>query len=168
MSSSAPVRAVFVAAGSNIQPEDKLQLAARELRRSFPDISFSPAYRNSAVGFAGEDFINFVVGFTTKQNPREVLAELHRIEELCGRPRGAAKWEPRAMDLDILLFGDLTCDEPGLILPRPDLVKRPYMLRPMADLAPDLRHPTLAMTMAELWAKFDQRAHLMAPVHLTR
>ena len=47
------------------------------------------------------------------------------------------------MDLDILMYDDLRCDEPGLVLPRPDLVKRPYMLGPMADIAPEERHPTL-------------------------
>jgi 2-amino-4-hydroxy-6-hydroxymethyldihydropteridine diphosphokinase len=153
-----PVR-VFVAAGSNVEPERNLALAAHELSRLFAPVRFSPAYRNVAVGFEGPDFINWVAGFETRLGVREVIAELQRIEGLCGRERDAPKWAPRSMDLDILLYGDLRCDEPGLVLPRPDLVKRPYMLGPMADIAPALRHPVLGLTMAELWSRFDRAAH---------
>jgi 2-amino-4-hydroxy-6-hydroxymethyldihydropteridine diphosphokinase len=70
------------------------------------------------------------------------------------------------MDLDILLFGDAVLGEPGLELPRPDLVRRAYMLGPLAELAPELRHPTLGATMRELWAAFDRDAHPMQPVEL--
>jgi 2-amino-4-hydroxy-6-hydroxymethyldihydropteridine diphosphokinase len=68
------------------------------------------------------------------------------------------------MDLDMLLYGDLVRDEPKLKLPRPDLLKRPFMLGPLADLAPDLVHPTLQLTIGELWAKFDRAAHPLIAV----
>jgi 2-amino-4-hydroxy-6-hydroxymethyldihydropteridine diphosphokinase len=155
---------VFVAAGSNVEPEKNLALATREMRRSFPDLRLSPWYRNKAVGFAGADFINYVAGFSTERSVHEVVARLREIEELCGRPRGAPKYEPRSMDLDILLYGDLVHEEPGLKLPRPDLLKRPFMLGPMADVAPELMHPTLNATMGELWERFDQAAHPMTRV----
>jgi 2-amino-4-hydroxy-6-hydroxymethyldihydropteridine diphosphokinase len=70
------------------------------------------------------------------------------------------------MDLDVLLYGDLVCDEPGLKLPRPDLVRRGYMLGPAAEIAPDLRHPTLGATLAELWRDFPRDAHRLAVVDL--
>ncbi len=152
---------VFVAAGSNVEPEKNLTLAAREMQRYFPDIRFSPWYRNKAVGFEGADFINYVVGFTTELPVHDVVERLRGIEELCGRPRGAPKYEPRSMDLDILLYGELVCEEPGLKLPRPDLLKRPFMLGPMADVAPEVTHPTLGLTIGELWQRFDQAAHPM-------
>jgi 2-amino-4-hydroxy-6-hydroxymethyldihydropteridine diphosphokinase len=97
---------------------------------------------------------------------RELLSELHAVEERCGRPRSAPKWAPRAMDLDVLLFGSLVLDEPDLKLPRPDLARRAYMLKPLADLAPGLTHPTLGVTMRELWQRFDAAAHPLAPVDL--
>jgi 2-amino-4-hydroxy-6-hydroxymethyldihydropteridine diphosphokinase len=155
---------VFVAAGSNVEPQRNLAKAAAELAREFPDIQFSPWYRNKAVGFEGEDFINFVVGFTTPLPVHEVVAKLRTIETLCGRPPGAPKWAPRSMDLDILLYGDLVHEEPGLTLPRPDLLKRPFMLGPMADLAPDLQHPTANATIGELWQRFDRASHTMTRV----
>jgi 2-amino-4-hydroxy-6-hydroxymethyldihydropteridine diphosphokinase len=150
---------VFIAAGSNIEPATKLALAMSELRRQFPGVRFSGCYRNRAAGFDGDDFINLAAGFATELPVRDVLARLHAIEELCGRPRAAPKWAPRAMDLDVLLYGDLICDEPGLKLPRPDLLKRAYMLGPLAELAPQLRHPTAALTIGELWRRFDRESH---------
>ena len=155
---------VFVAAGSNVEPEKNLTLATREMQRSFPDLRCSPWYRNKAVGFEGADFINYVAGFSTALLVHAVVQRLREIEELCGRPRGAPKYEPRSMDLDILLYGDLICEEPGLKLPRPDLVRRPFMLGPMADVAPEVVHPTLHVTIGELWRRFDQAAHPMMRV----
>ncbi|HTT01156.1 MAG TPA: 2-amino-4-hydroxy-6-hydroxymethyldihydropteridine diphosphokinase [Steroidobacteraceae bacterium] len=160
---------VFVAAGSNVDPERHLALAAEELQRTFGKVQFSPWYRNRAVGFEGDDFINFVIGFDSELSVHEVIGELRRIEALCGRPREAPKWAPRTMDLDILLYGDRVCSEPGLILPRPDLLRRPYMLGPLADLAPELAHPTAHATIGELWARFDRASHplVRVPAKLT-
>jgi 2-amino-4-hydroxy-6-hydroxymethyldihydropteridine diphosphokinase len=146
--------AVYVAAGSNVEPERYLAMALRALAAAYGPMTLSPAYKNKAVGFEGEDFINLVVGFSTEDSVAEVRQQLQKIEAACDRPPGAPKWAPRTMDLDILLFGDLVSNEPGLVIPRPDLLKRPYMLKPMADIAPDVRHPTLDKTMRELWGSF--------------
>lgn len=157
---------VYVAAGSNVDAVRNLRLAAQELQRSFGKVDFSPAYRNAAVGFEGEDFINYVAGFDTPRSVDEVINELQRIEGLCGRTRDAPKWAPRSMDLDILLYGDLITERPGLVLPRPDLLRRPYMLGPLADIAGEHVHPTAGETIAALWARFDHAAHAMTRVAL--
>ncbi|MGP8032523.1 MAG: 2-amino-4-hydroxy-6-hydroxymethyldihydropteridine diphosphokinase [Steroidobacteraceae bacterium] len=155
---------VYVAAGSNVAPEKSLARAVAALAHEFPGAAFSAWYRNRAVGFAGDDFINLVAGFATQLPVGAVLARLHAIESACGRPRGAPRWAPRAMDLDVLLYGDLVCDEPGLQLPRPDLLKRAYMLGPLAQLAPHALHPTSHLSIGELWRRFDQSAHPLVPV----
>jgi 2-amino-4-hydroxy-6-hydroxymethyldihydropteridine diphosphokinase len=155
---------VYVAAGSNIDPEAHLLLAQTELARIFGALSVSPWYRNAAVGFTGADFINFVFGFRTGLGVHEVQAQLREVETLCGRPPDAPKWAARAMDLDILLYGELVLDEPQLKLPRPDLLLRPYMLGPLADIAPQLRHPTEGRSIAQLWAGFDPAAHALIVV----
>jgi 2-amino-4-hydroxy-6-hydroxymethyldihydropteridine diphosphokinase len=157
---------VFVAGGSNVEPEKNLKLALAELERSHGPLHISPAYRNQAVGFEGVDFINLVVGFKTNDDVIQVRERLQKIEALCGRPPDAPKWAPRSMDLDILLFGDEVRDEPGLVLPRPDLVRRPYMLKPIVDIAPDFEHPTLHKTMRELWEAFEEKDHQMSVVDL--
>ncbi len=155
---------VYVAAGSNVEPERNLTLASGELVREFPDARFSSWYRNAAVGFQGDDFINLVAGFSSALPVDEVVMRLQAIETLCGRPRDAPRWAPRSMDLDILLYDGLVCDEPRLKLPRPDLLKRPYMLGPLAELAPELMHPTAGATIGELWRRFDRAAHPMQKV----
>jgi 2-amino-4-hydroxy-6-hydroxymethyldihydropteridine diphosphokinase len=160
------VTQVLVAAGSNIEPVANLRRALDALARHYPRLQCSRAYRNAAVGFEGEDFVNLVVGFDTGDDVASVLAHLHEAEAECGRERNAPKWAPRSMDLDVLLFGDRVCDEPGLVLPRPDLVRRAYMLGPAAELAPATVHPTLGRTLAELWQDFAREGHPMRAVDL--
>jgi 2-amino-4-hydroxy-6-hydroxymethyldihydropteridine diphosphokinase len=155
---------VYVAIGSNINPEENIGKAARELRSLFPDARFSSWYRNRAVGFDGDDFVNGVVGFTTDLPLRAVTERLHAIEALCGRPRNAPRWAPRAMDLDVLLYDNVVCAEPTMTLPRPDLLKRPYMLGPLAEIAPEVVHPTAGLTIGELWQRFDRAAHAMTRI----
>ena len=158
--------AVYVAAGSNVEPERNLTRACAEIAQLWPDARFSRAYRNAAVGFEGPEFINLVIGFTTTQPLAEVLARLHAIEIACGRPRNAPKWASRTMDLDILLYGDLIEKTAAYTVPRPDLVRRPFMLGPMAEIAPEVRHPVANKTIAELWREFDHGGHVMTPVHI--
>ena len=150
---------VYVAAGSNVAPEQNLARAVAELEKEFPGTRLSPWYRNRAVGFSGDDFINLVAGFSTQLPLAEVLQRLHAIEALCGRTREAPRWAPRSMDLDVLLYGNLVCDDGRVKLPRPDLLKRAYMLGPLAALAPEVMHPTEHATIGELWRRFDRAAH---------
>ena len=150
---------VYVAAGSNVEPHEHLARAARELAGAFPGTRCSAWYRNRAVGFEGEDFINFVAGFSTDQPLEAVIERLQAIEGLCGRTRTAPRWAPRSMDLDILLYGAQVLDTPAVRLPRPDLLKRAYMLGPLAELAPELIHPTVGASIGALWRQFDQAAH---------
>jgi len=147
---------VLVAAGSNVRPREHLRRAVAMMRELWPDLRLSGAYRNKAVGFEGEDFVNLVAGFSTG----------HRIESACGRPREAPKWAPRSMDLDVLVYGDTVGEFPGAVLPRRDLLRRPYMLGPAAEVAPGFVHPTEHCTLAELWAAFDTEGHEMWPVSL--
>jgi 2-amino-4-hydroxy-6-hydroxymethyldihydropteridine diphosphokinase len=160
------VTQVLVAAGSNIEPVANLRRALDALARHYPRLRCSRAYRNAAVGFEGEDFVNLVVGFDTGDDVTSVLAHLHQAEAACGRERNAPKWAPRSMDLDVLLFGDRVCDEPGLVLPRPDLIRRAYMLGPAAELAPETVHPTLGRTLGELWRDFPRDGHPMQAVDI--
>jgi 2-amino-4-hydroxy-6-hydroxymethyldihydropteridine diphosphokinase len=157
---------IFIAAGSNVDPEKHLAKACFEIRRHWHDAVFSRAYRNVAVGFDGPDFINLVLGFTTPQPLDAVIARLRAIETQCGRPRFAPKWASRTMDLDVLLYGDLVEKTDEYTLPRPDLLKRPYMLGPMAEIAPEVVHPTAHKTIGLLWKEFDRDGHQMSPVDL--
>jgi 2-amino-4-hydroxy-6-hydroxymethyldihydropteridine diphosphokinase len=136
---------VYVGLGSNIaHPVRQLTLALRALAR-LPGASAlrsSGVYRNPAMGpIAQPDFVNAVACFATSQGPLELLGELNRIEERQGRVRTAERWGPRSLDLDLLLYGDVTVDEPRLTVPHPGLFERAFVLIPLAELAPDLHIP---------------------------
>jgi 2-amino-4-hydroxy-6-hydroxymethyldihydropteridine diphosphokinase len=149
----------YVSGGSNLDAEQNLLKAARALRATYPGARFSRVYRNRAVGFDGPDFLNFVVELPVPGGPGALKAELERVEGECGRQRYAPKWAPRTMDLDILLFGEVILELPGLVVPRPQLAHWAFMLGPLAELAPDALHPVAGRTVGDLWAAFDRAAH---------
>jgi 2-amino-4-hydroxy-6-hydroxymethyldihydropteridine diphosphokinase len=153
------VTLAYVSGGSNVDPAQHLLQAARELKVAYPGARFSRVYRNRPIGFDGPDFLNFVAELPVAAEPGALKAELERIEGRCGRPRYAPKWAPRTMDLDILLFGQAVLDLPGLVIPRPQLLQWAFMLGPLAELAPQVLHPTAGSTIGTLWNTFDQAAH---------
>jgi 2-amino-4-hydroxy-6-hydroxymethyldihydropteridine diphosphokinase len=157
---------VFVAMGSNIDPERRMLQAARALGHHFVGARFSSCYRNPAFGFKGPDFINAVAGFESALPPAQLLQITHEIEAQCGREACAPKWVPRAMDLDLLLYGNVVGEGPGYTLPRPDLLQRVYMLGPLAELAPSLIYPPAGPTIGELWQRFPYREHTLEPLPL--
>jgi 2-amino-4-hydroxy-6-hydroxymethyldihydropteridine diphosphokinase len=160
------VTLAYVSGGSNLDAQQNLVRAALALKARHPGARFSRCYRNQAVGFAGPDFINFVVELPVAGDPALLKGELECIETQCGRERDAPKWAPRAMDLDILLFGELVQEVPGLQLPRPDLLRWAFMLGPLAELAPQLLHPVLQRTMHDLWRGFSRDADPLTPIAL--
>ncbi len=157
---------VFVAAGSNIRPRAHLRQAVAALAATWPGLRVSRAYSNAAVGFAGDDFINLVVAFETDEPLAQVQERLKAVEVAGGREPGAPKWAARTLDLDLLLYGNLVGRFPGAKLPRADLAERAYVLGPLAELAPQRRHPVLGETFDALWKRFDRSTHLLREVSL--
>lgn len=155
----------FVGIGSNIQPHAHVPLALELLERSFTVTDISPIYSCPAVGFDGADFVNLVVAFETDRDVIELQSELRDIEAACGRDR-AERQASRTMDIDLLLFDDAVIDEPGLTLPRADILEYAFVLRPLAEIAPDARHPVSGIRYARLWAAFDDRAQPLTRIEL--
>lgn len=153
---------VYLSLGSNLEPQRYLPAAIAELRERFGAISVSPAYRSKAVGFDGADFVNLAVGLDTELSPEALNDWLHTLEDRHGRRRDVPRYSDRTLDIDIVLYGDWVIDGPGhLQIPRKEL-KHAFVLKPIADIAPDLRHPLSDRTMAELWAAFPcEREPLM-------
>lgn len=156
--------AVYLGLGSNIDAENNLRLAIRELRRRFGDLTVSPVYRSAPVGFDGPDFLNLVVALATDADPLQLLEQIERIHEMAGRSRGPDKFGSRPLDIDLLLYGDTVEREPPLRLPRPDVLEYGFVLRPLADIAPDLLHPLTGRTVGEHWREFDDERHPLTPV----
>lgn len=157
---------IFVGVGSNRERGKHIGAGIRALRAVFQDLRISTIYENRAVGFAGANFYNFVVGCKTGLKVDDVIAELHRIEDDHGRDRSQPRFSSRTLDLDLLLYDDLVINTGSLLLPRPDIDKYAFVLCPLAEIAPGLRHPVSGKTYAALWSEFDQTEHELWPVTL--
>lgn len=143
----------WLSLGSNIEPERHLRAAAAALRARFGEVHFSPVYRTPAVGFDGPDFLNCAAEIDSDLGPVELDAWLHALEDAHGRRRDGPRFSSRTLDIDLLLHGMAVLEGPGhLKLPRPELDSQAFVLRPMADLAPHLVHPTRRQSMAALLA----------------
>lgn len=141
----------YLSLGSNIEPERNLCLAIEALRERFGAVALSPVYRSAAVGFDGADFLNAAAALDSDLAPAALAGWLREQEARQGRRRGEARYASRPIDLDLLLYGDQVSEVPPL--PRPELATDAFVLRPMADLAPTLRHPLLGLDLATLWAR---------------
>ena len=157
---------VHLGLGSNIDPEENLRLGVRELRRIFGEIDLSAVYSSAAIGFDGADFLNMVVRLHSADSPREIQNQAESIHILAGRDRNSDKFSSRPLDIDLLLYGDEFVDEPGLTLPRCDVLDYGFVLRPLAEIDPGLVHPKTGKTMAEHWREFDACSHPLRPVDL--
>lgn len=143
----------YVGIGSNVEPERHILMAVQAMRGRFGALTLSPIYRNKAVGFEGDDFLNGVIGLDTDLGVPALQAALDEVEVACGRQRGAARFAPRTLDLDLLLYGDRV--DAAAKLPRGDILRYAFVLKPLADIAAAERHPISRKTFAELWAAFD-------------
>jgi 2-amino-4-hydroxy-6-hydroxymethyldihydropteridine diphosphokinase len=114
--------------------------------------SVSSFYETEPVEFTSQPcFLNCAVELQTEETPERVLSTILQIEQALGRQRSSAQPKgPRIIDIDILLFGDYIIDTAHLTIPHPSLAARRFVLQPLAEIAPELRHPILKRTIREL------------------
>ena len=167
MPAAEPTVRVYLSLGSNQQPRRHLTAALTALEKQFGVLAISPAYGCPAVGFDGADFVNLAVGLDTRLSAPALNDWLHALEDANGRRRDVPRFSSRTLDIDIVLFGDQVIDGLGhLQIPRDDL-KHAFVLKPIADIAPDLRHPVNGRRMGALWRELAAKGNPLTVVDLS-
>ncbi len=144
-------KTVYLSLGSNLGDRAaNLREAVRRLETLGEVAAVSSYYETEPVEVTGHPwFLNCVVRLETEKMPKQLIAGLLSLEREMGRKRGPQK-TPRAIDLDILLFGSSVIETRGLTVPHPEMHRRRFVLEPLAEIAPEVRHPVLKRTIREL------------------
>lgn len=155
---------VYVSIGSNIERDANIRGGVTDLQKYFGELELSRVYESEAVGFDGDNFFNLVAAFDTDEDVLTVAKILHDIENDHGRTREGPRFSSRTLDIDMLLYDDAVLQEGKLELPRDEITKNAFVLWPLAEIAPQLKHPVLKQSYAELWDAFDKNKQPLWPV----
>ena len=149
----------LIALGSNIEPRANLERALERLAGELDIEAVSGLWESEAHGAPGTPrFLNAAVRITCELPPVSLKRLLRRIEADLGRRRGGGRNAPRAIDLDLALFGALVIDDPvaGLRLPDPEIRRRAYLALPLAEVGPELPHPETGELLADIAARLAE------------
>jgi 2-amino-4-hydroxy-6-hydroxymethyldihydropteridine diphosphokinase len=160
------VSTAYLGLGSNIDSRKNIASGIAALREKFGRVDLSPIYQTPAFGFEGEDFINLTARVETKLSPLELKSFLHDLEDRHQRNRDAPKFSDRTLDIDILVYDDLYLVSPALSLPRGEILSAAHVLKPLADLAPDLVHPVCRKTISAIWEAFPKQTSKLTLIDL--
>lgn len=160
---------VVLGLGSNRQRSQHvnagLQALHDEYASSDQPLRCSRVFESAAVGFAGHDFYNCVVELHSKQTLQQINAFCKATEQHFGHSASAAKFSPRTLDIDILLYDDWVCKQP-VTLPRDEILTNAFVLWPLAELNPQQQHPVDGRSFAELWQSY-QLTQRIKPIDFT-
>jgi 2-amino-4-hydroxy-6-hydroxymethyldihydropteridine diphosphokinase len=157
---------VYIGVGSNVVARYNIRWALDEMRAAFGKLDQSPVYQSASVGFDGDDFLNLVVKFETRLEVTAVVSQLREIEDALGRDRTQPRFSKRPIDLDILLYGDMETNQPGIQVPRDEILESAYVLRPLCDRSPHLLHPQQQQSYLDLWQAMAPDAPRLDLVHM--
>jgi 2-amino-4-hydroxy-6-hydroxymethyldihydropteridine diphosphokinase len=146
----------YISIGSNIDRDKNILASLQALEHHFGMLTISSIYESEPVGFAGDTFYNLVVGFNSELGVKEVAKQLRQIELDNGRTRDSQKFSARTLDLDLILYDDLIVNDGRLQIPRDEIERYAFVLEPLTEIAPTLKHPVSHLSYAELWEKFDK------------
>ena len=152
----------YLCLGSNINPRRNIRFAVQRLKQDFQNVIVSNVYKSSAVGFDGDDFLNLAIALKTDLSLGELLRYTDKLEQEAGRVRlYRGNYDSRTLDVDVVMFGDLTGEHKGRQWPSEDIQDNAHVLLPMSEIAGDRKHPLLGVNFSKLWKEFDaQDQHL--------
>ena len=149
----------YISIGSNIDKDKHIPASLLALENQFGPLTCSSIYESDAVGFEGETFYNLIVEFNSTLEVKDVAKLLRQIELDNGRERNSQKFSSRTLDLDLILYDDLILNDGRLQIPRDEIERYAFVLEPLAEIAPDLKHPISQLSYGELWDRFDKQNH---------
>ena len=158
---------IYISLGSNVEREHYVKQGLLSLAKAFElpfeQLSLSSLFECEAIGFNGPAFYNMVIGIKCRQNVEQVASMLRDIEFYHGRDHNAKKFSPRTLDLDLLLYDDLIIEQPAQ-LPRDEITKNAFVLWPLSQISPELRHPILKKCYQELWLDYNKNSQQLSIV----
>lgn len=158
---------IYISLGSNINREQNTRAGIVALKQAFGKLVLSAVYESDSVGFEGDAFYNMVIACDVDVSVFEANQVLRDIEDANGRDRSGPKFSSRTLDLDLLLYDDLILDQDGLVLPRGEILKNAFVLWPLAEIAPHLKHPETCTSYKQLWSDFDKSKESLHPIEFS-
>jgi 2-amino-4-hydroxy-6-hydroxymethyldihydropteridine diphosphokinase len=157
---------IYISVGSNIEREKYTKAGLQGLTEIYGELVLSRVYESVSVGFQGSHFYNLVVKAFTDLTIDEVCQTLKLIEDNNKRERSSQKFSPRTLDLDLLLY-DAVISHDSVELPRPEILYNAFVLQPLAEIAPQDKHPIAGKTYADLWQEYDKTQQQLWPIEFT-
>ena len=145
---------VYIGVGSSLNKLESIKAGIASLQLEFGKLKQSSIYESESVGFVGGNFYNLVIEFNTKLTVNRLISKLKEIEIKHGRVNNTIKFAPRTLDLDLLLYGREIDKKNNL--PRAEITKNAFVLKPLSELAPQLKHPILNETYQYLWEHYPK------------
>ncbi|MFC4657084.1 MULTISPECIES: 2-amino-4-hydroxy-6-hydroxymethyldihydropteridine diphosphokinase [Rheinheimera] len=146
---------IYISVGSNIDRERHVSAAYLELHLLFGTLRCSRVFESEAVGFSGDAFYNLVIEAHTEMSVADCVSALKNLEQRYGKAAASPKFCGKTLDLDLLTYDDLVCQQP-VELPRGEILKNAFVLWPLAELAPDQRHPVTQQSYQALWQAYQE------------
>ncbi|MFQ3198749.1 MAG: 2-amino-4-hydroxy-6-hydroxymethyldihydropteridine diphosphokinase [Paraglaciecola sp.] len=154
---------IFISVGSNINREKHIKSGLDAMHQAFGSMRLSAVYESESIGFKGRNFYNLVVQASTDLGVMDVVQILKKIERNNLRSHEGKKFSPRTLDLDLLLYDELTTLSP-VELPRGEIMYNAFVLQPLAEIAPLVTHPISGETYQTLWHKYDKTTQHLWPI----
>ena len=164
MNDTEKIHKVFVGIGSNIEPKLHIRKCVDTLNQNFGDLRLSPVYESSSMGFNGPNFYNLAASFITSYDLKTLKKTLNEIETLNGRSLGEMKYSSRTLDIDILYYDDII--DKNFNVPRNEITKFDFVLRPLYDLAPSHIHPETLMTHYKMLSETIHKKMIIKKIDL--